>query len=222
MGSLKGKKNFFSPSMVIYILSITSGGMDVVSFLKFHFVFTSAMTGNIALLGLSIGGGELLLSTHSLSALLGFFLGVYIGSIYFWRKSTASFLLFCEAIILASYSVIWLCYGLHINGFIVYILIILSSVSMGLQSVAARLINIAGIPSVVFTNTITSIIIKAYECMKEGSSYSGELPRQLVALLSYTAGAITFSWLIYSMLSVAVVLPALIIMVASVMMRNIS
>jgi hypothetical protein len=41
-------------------LSLASGCTDVLSFLKLGNLFTSAMTGNSALLAVAIGGGQLL------------------------------------------------------------------------------------------------------------------------------------------------------------------
>lgn len=187
----------------------------MVSFLKFHLVFTSAMTGNIALLGLSLGKGELSSATHSITALIGFLLGAYTGSILMERRVLVSLILAAEAGILLIYAGLWLSVGINCGGVVLYILIVLSSLSMGLQSIAARLINIAGIPSVVFTNTITSIIIQVYECIRKKTAISTTLMHQLAALFSYLAGAIVFSWLLYNVPAAAAVLPVMIIGMAA-------
>jgi uncharacterized membrane protein YoaK (UPF0700 family) len=51
-------------------LSLASGCTDVLSFLKLGDLFTSAMTGNIALLAISIGrGGVLAASQHLVTAI---------------------------------------------------------------------------------------------------------------------------------------------------------
>ncbi|WP_254892651.1 DUF1275 family protein, partial [Acidithiobacillus thiooxidans] len=66
----------------MHLLSATSGGADIVAFLKFHMVFTSAMTGNLALFGIAVGQGRLLSATHSLAALLDFIVGIALGSMW--------------------------------------------------------------------------------------------------------------------------------------------
>jgi len=190
--------------------------MDVVAFVKFHLVFTSAMTGNIALLGISIGNGEFLLSTHSLAALFGFLTGAYIGSMLIRLQKNLSLILIVEVIILVIYAFLWINIGFISSGIYLYIFIILSSGSMGLQSVAARLINVASIPSVVFTNTITSIVIQVYEYIRVKDKLPIAALRQIYALLSYIFGATIFSWLLYSAPDAAVMLPSLIIIIIAV------
>ena len=61
-------------------LSLASGCTDVLSFLELGNLFASAMTGNTALLAVAIGSGELLAASRSLTALVGFGLGVALAT----------------------------------------------------------------------------------------------------------------------------------------------
>jgi uncharacterized membrane protein YoaK (UPF0700 family) len=61
-------------------LTLGSGVTDVAAFLTLGDVFTSAMTGNTALLGIALSQGRILSATHSFSALLGFAVGASLGA----------------------------------------------------------------------------------------------------------------------------------------------
>ncbi|CAG4910809.1 unnamed protein product [Acidocella sp. C78] len=54
--------------LTLAALAFVSGSADIFAFLKFHDVFTSAMTGNTALLGLALGQGHILAAQRSLAA----------------------------------------------------------------------------------------------------------------------------------------------------------
>src|SRR6266700_1625349 len=67
-------------------LAMASGVTDVTTFLSLGDVFTSAMTGNTALLGIALSQSQIVSATHSLSALLGFALGAALGAAINFRK----------------------------------------------------------------------------------------------------------------------------------------
>jgi uncharacterized membrane protein YoaK (UPF0700 family) len=54
------------------------------------------------------------------------------------------------------------------------VLILLSAAGMGIQSVAARRINLPGIPTVVFTSTLTSIVMAATETILRRAAFPFE------------------------------------------------
>jgi uncharacterized membrane protein YoaK (UPF0700 family) len=57
-------------------LSVAAGGTDVLTFLDLGDLFTSAMTGNVALLAIAIGRGEVPAASRSFTALVAFAVGV--------------------------------------------------------------------------------------------------------------------------------------------------
>ncbi len=67
--------------LVLTALAIASGVTDVATFVALGNVFTSAMTGNMALLGVALSQGRILPAVHSLLALLGFTAGVTLGAV---------------------------------------------------------------------------------------------------------------------------------------------
>ncbi len=198
----------------MHLLSATSGGADIVAFLKFHMVFTSAMTGNLALFGIAVGQGHLLSATHSLAALLGFIVGIMLATLWKEHPHALRVVLGLEVTFLAAYALLWVFWGFPPEGVVLYVLIIFSALSMGLQSVAARLINVAGVPSVVFTNTLTSITITLVESLRKKRPLPFAWRQQLAALFAYLIGAIIFAFFLFQMPALAMVLPACLVSIA--------
>ena len=66
---------------LLFMLTVSSGAVDAVSFLAMGRVFTAFMTGNIAFLGLRIAGNP---DTPSIAAILapmaGFAVGIYLAT----------------------------------------------------------------------------------------------------------------------------------------------
>jgi uncharacterized membrane protein YoaK (UPF0700 family) len=72
----------------------------------------------------------------------------------------------------------------------VYGLILLSAAGMGIQSAAARRMNIPGISTVAFTNTLTSIVITATEAVLRRRAFPFEGIRQLAVFSAYLVGTL--------------------------------
>jgi uncharacterized membrane protein YoaK (UPF0700 family) len=123
-------------------------------------------------------------------------------------------LLCMEAVFLGIYAVTWMIVGFPDNGALLYVLILASALSMGLQSVAARLINVAGVPSVVFTNTLTSIVITLVENLRKKRPLPFAWRQQLAALLAYLTGAILFAFFLIQMPVLAMILPVFLVVIA--------
>src|SRR5207248_2781010 len=129
---------------------------DVTAFLKLGNVFTSAMTGNTALLGIAIAHGSMLAASQSLSALLGFILGAATATAICDRRgdkiampSVLRPLLLLETLCLGGFAATWTVVGHLVEDAFLYGLIISSAAGMGIQSVAARKINSPGISTIV-------------------------------------------------------------------------
>ena len=202
------------PDRSMHLLSATSGAADIVAFLKLNMVFTSAMTGNLALFGIAVGQGRLLSATHSLTALLGFISGVAIAALWQERPFGLRWILGLEVVFLALYALCWLRWGFPPGGIPLYALILFSAMSMGMQSVAARLIDVAGVPSVVFTNTLTSIVLVFIQSIHKHRPLPFALHQQMAALLAYLGGAVVFAFLLMIRPVLAMTLPAILVALA--------
>src|SRR5437868_4958163 len=129
--------------LALTALALGSGVTDVASFLMLGDVFTSAMTGNAALLGIALGQGRILSATHSFSALLGFTLGASAAAAMYLRRRPhrpASVgvirpLLLTEIFCLGVFAVILTFVGRPAESIALYALILLSAIGMGIQGV---------------------------------------------------------------------------------------
>jgi uncharacterized membrane protein YoaK (UPF0700 family) len=186
--------NLTPSDRIIGALAFAAGTSDVFAFLKFHDVFTSAMTGNMALLGIALGQGHLLEAARSLAALIGFTVGSAVATLLHDTVATEAGrlqrLILLEAICLAGVAVLWAVLAHPVYGAPLFALIVLGAGAMGIQSVAARAIDLPGIPTVVFTTTLTMIMMGLIRAVAPASG--GVKPitwRQIGAMSAYLVGA---------------------------------
>jgi uncharacterized membrane protein YoaK (UPF0700 family) len=147
-------------------LSLASGCTDVLSFLKLRDLFASAMTGNAALLAIAVARGQMLPASRSLTALVGFMLGASLATLMhvFGRGRRDAphrlrALLLLETVLLGGCAALWSVSPNPIRGEILYLVIALFAVSMGVQGVAARHVDVSGISTVVFTSVLISMVM---------------------------------------------------------------
>ena len=120
--------------------------------------------GNTALLGLALGQGNLVAASRPLVAFAGFLTAASAAAagVDLWLDGCPvsradRWLLAVEACLLAMFAVAWQFSDRPISGVGLYGLIVLASSAMGIQSLAARLVDRPGITTVVFTSTLTAI-----------------------------------------------------------------
>jgi uncharacterized membrane protein YoaK (UPF0700 family) len=193
-------------TMLLAALALASATTDVLGFLAFGGVFTSAMTGNAALLGMDLGQGKSIAASRSLVALIGFLAGVAaataLGGSH--RRGAVSTALWFEAACLAAFTGAWF---LASTPGLVYALIMLSGCGMGAQAVAARWINLPAIPTVVFTSSLTSIVMAATRSVMRRRRLPIAARRQIGVFCTYLAGAVAAGGLALWNLTAVVLLP---------------
>jgi uncharacterized membrane protein YoaK (UPF0700 family) len=187
-------------------LSFASGCTDVLTFLKLGNVFTSAMTGNTALLAIEIGRSDMAGASRALMALLAFTLGVALAA----RISTArqgragahrAFrqLLLLELIFLTACVLLWSASPDPVRGAAVYGIILLSAISMGIQALAAGSIH-SGINTIVFTSVLVRAVASIAGALSRPSEASPSLASvrpDLGTFAAYVCGALlasTLAW----------------------------
>ncbi|MBP2704225.1 DUF1275 domain-containing protein [Microbispora sp. RL4-1S] len=190
-------------------LAAAAGAMNAISFVGLGGVFTSVMTGNLVLLGLSVARLDPLLAAHAGGALAGFAVGVLatrraMGAVTAgqpeWRGRTAM-VLAGELALLTAMLAAWSFAGGRPSAAERFTLGALASVAMGLQSGAARSFGISGLSTTFFTGTLTGVL----------STPNGGRRMRLhsVALLSaLTVGAAGGGCLAVRVVPVAPALPA--------------
>jgi uncharacterized membrane protein YoaK (UPF0700 family) len=187
------------------LLALASGSTDVMAFLMLGNVFTSAMTGNMALLAIAIGRGHLIEALLSFLALIGFVCGVAVATmIYNPGKGPARLvvrpLLFLEITCLAAFAAGWYMVDRSLDSIGLYILILLSATAMGIQGVIARHINAPGINTIVFTSTLVTIVMSVAGAVARPSLHPPirlNTVRQVGIFLAYGLGGLLAASLIW-------------------------
>lgn len=152
-------------SGAILVLVGIAGYFDAISYLGLGHVFTANMTGNTALLALSIGQRDLSAVLRYLCALGGFCLGILIGALLVGqappgegrtralrRAGTG------EGILLLTFAVLWLANGTKPTGNLVLVLLGLASMAMGFQSVVVRGFGFPGIGTTALTSPMATLM----------------------------------------------------------------
>ncbi|WP_144503254.1 YoaK family protein [Bacillus pumilus] len=147
-------------NIALIFLCLSAGIVDVIGYLSLGHVFTANMTGNIVLLGIAAGSSLQLTALHSITALSGFVLGVLLAVVIggkhektFWPKAVTRIFII-EVIILLLFALMTI--FPYTQG-AYFMLIILLSMAMGLQTAAARKLNVAGISTTVLTSTLANL-----------------------------------------------------------------
>jgi len=196
---------------VLGLTSFAAGTVDVISFAMLGGVLTSAMTGNIALLGLYIGQGAVEAALGSVVALIAFIIGA-AAAVWAARRrpqlSALRRLLTVELVLLVVGTVLWLATGHPDKGYYGDCVIALFAIAMGVQIIAGRQLNLSGIPTVVCTSTLTNIIIGMMDVFARREwKMPPDAVRQCVALVLYFAGALAAGICVYAGTRVTMALP---------------
>jgi uncharacterized membrane protein YoaK (UPF0700 family) len=192
-----------SPSdLGLALLALASGSTDVMAFLTLGNIFTSAMTGNMALLSIAVGQGRLISALLSFLALIGFVFGVVVATtIYDPVKSSARAVLrplvTLEIACLAGFAVAWYVVDRSLESTGLDALILLSATAMGIQGVIARHINAPGINTIVFTSTLVAIVMSVTGALARPSlPIRIRTARQIGVFLAYGLGGLLAAILI--------------------------
>jgi uncharacterized membrane protein YoaK (UPF0700 family) len=197
------------------LLAIGAGSMDALGFFALGGALPSAMTGNTALLGLALGQGRFAAAAPPLAAGIGFALGAALATALLQRffaglpaHQAAGRLLAVEAVLLVGFLLLWLLGGGPASGAGLYVLILLGAGGMGVQSVAAREDDRPGITTVVFTSTLTAIVIALTKALLTKPHRLGfAAKRQLFVYLGYALGAIAGGILTWSGIEAMAMIP---------------
>ena len=172
-------------------LTIVTGMVDALSFLRLGEVFVANMTGNIVLLGFDVAGVEGFSAPVHLTALAAFMLGAAAGG----RLGAAldhhrGRLVAVVAAAKCGFACTAICISLLMAppdapGFR-YALIGLLATSMGLQNAAVRRLRIPDLTTTVLTGTITAL---ASDLPVAGANKGQLMRRALSALLLFIGAA---------------------------------
>jgi uncharacterized membrane protein YoaK (UPF0700 family) len=211
---------YFAPTdFGLGLLALASGSTDVMSFLMLGNTFTSAMTGNTALLAIAIGQGQLVSALLSFLALAGFVFGVAVATtIYNPSKGTVLRPLFLlEVACLACFVAAWYFVDRKAQGVGLDALILLSATAMGTQAVVARHINAPGINTIVFTSTLVSIVMSVTGALARPSLHppvGRNTLRQIEIFLAYGLGGLAAAFVAWRQIPVIHWIPFIAVLAA--------
>jgi uncharacterized membrane protein YoaK (UPF0700 family) len=174
-------------------LTVASGAVDAISYFGLDKTFSAFMTGNMVFLGFGIANlrGPAVVAT--ICALSTFAAGAYVGLRIValrpresgWWPRRMSVLLTLVSIAEAGFVVVWWATTGHPSRGVTEILIALFSVAMGIQTAAARSLDVQG----VFTTAGTFTLV-AFAGTLAGTSTSAERPRLAGVLVGLVAGVV--------------------------------
>lgn len=148
------------------ILTTVTGCADATGFLALGNAFSSVMTGNMVLLGLSAGTADASLAITSGSAIASYAVGVLVGSRSAGTKATGDPVwpaavtrtLLIELLVMSVFGVFWeLTLGGRTPGQQLALLLI-AAAAMGIQSSAIERFGVSGLSSTYLTGTLTRVI----------------------------------------------------------------
>lgn len=180
----------------LLFLSAASGATDVIAFVLLGHVFTSAMTGNTALLGLALGTRDAAAAGRSAFALAGFLCGIVAATWLHPHRAARSLrpLFLVEMVLVAGFAFAWPAFAAD-GAAATHALIFLSALAMGMQGLTAREASRFGMTTIVFTSALLRIaetaarrILRRAEVVKERRHAA----REFSAYLAY-AGAAAFA-----------------------------
>lgn len=175
---------------LVVTLALTTGAVDAVTYERLGRVFSSVITGNLALLGIAVGRHEGSLALNGGLALFGYGLGVLVGRAVVgeapkdrrvWPvRSTVA--LIAELAVLGAFSAVWLTTSGNPAGVIRLTLISVAASAMGMQSSAVR--QVGQMSSTYLTSTLTGMM-EALAILR----WPSDAKRRIGVLLALIVGA---------------------------------
>ncbi|MEU2614095.1 YoaK family protein [Micromonospora sp. NPDC007271] len=151
---------------LVVVLTFLTGSADAVGFLALGGAFSSVMTGNMVLLGLSAGSGHAELALTSGCAIVSFIIGVLAGARLagsarpddpVWPRQVTRALVL-ELLVFVVFLVVWVVNLPHPSAQLDLALLMLSATALGIQSSAVQRFGVPGLSSTYLTGTLTSLI----------------------------------------------------------------
>lgn len=150
--------------VLLIVLTLTTGTLDAVTFVRLGKVFSSVITGNLALLGIAAGQQSGSLALNAGLSLAGYAVGVAVASLIAgtpeqgqptWPPHVTRALA-AETAVLAAFSGEWLADGADPAGASRIALLILAGAAMGMQSATIR--RLGQMSTTYLTSTLTAMI----------------------------------------------------------------
>jgi len=205
--------------VLVVILTLCTGALDAVCFLRLGRVFSSVITGNLALLGIAVGEKNGGLAANGGLTLAGYAAGVVLGTLFagtaergqpVWPRRV-SVTLVVELGILVVFSAGWLVWSSHRGTATRMVLLVLAAAAMGVQTAAVR--RLGQMSTTYLTSTLTGLFaaLATWRMPDEWQRSVGVIVALVVgAIFGSLAATLAPSWL-----PAAVLVPQVCVLIGS-------
>ena len=153
---------------LVVALAVVSGATDAIGLLALGGAFTSVMTGNMVLLGVSISQGNGGRAVSSAGAILAFIAGAALGARVagtpregdrLWPRAVTVGLL-VELCFVAAYAAGWEATGGAPGPGVAFALLMATAIALGVQSSTVQRFGVSGLSTTYMTGTLTTVVIR--------------------------------------------------------------
>lgn len=167
-------------TVIAVLLTFASGASDVTSFTRLGNVFTSVMTGNITVFGLSLARGSVALAMHTALAVAGYVTGVAAGTLISRCRAARApgkpaaepagenwpahmtLTLAAELTLLTGVLIGWEVTGSRPAGPAQYVILAIAACAMGIQSAAVVQLGLGSVSTTYLTGTLTGLVSEIF------------------------------------------------------------
>ena len=148
--------------MLLIVLTVVTGLVDAVSYLKLGHVFVANMTGNVLFLGFAVADASQFSVVVSLVAMGSFMSGAVAGgrlgsSSGQHRGRLLALASYVQVLVVGTALVVSLAASDASGGAFTYALVVLLGLAMGLQNATARRLGVPDLTTTVLTLTVTGL-----------------------------------------------------------------
>lgn len=153
---------------LVVVLAVVSGATDAIGLLALGGAFTSVMTGNLVILGVSASTADGALAIASGGAIVTFCLGAWAGARLagaardgdaVWPRPVTLGLA-VELVLLTGYAAGWWITGGEPGSVLTQVLLFTMSCALGIQSSTVQRFGVPGLSTTYLTGTLTTVVMK--------------------------------------------------------------
>jgi uncharacterized membrane protein YoaK (UPF0700 family) len=177
---------------LVVVLAVVSGATDAIGLVALGGAFTSVMTGNLVILGVSASTADGALAIASGGAIVAFCIGVWLGARLaggarpgdrVWPQAV-SLGLAVELVLLTGYAIGWWISGGEPGTVLTQVLLFTMAGALGIQSSTVQRFGVNGLSTTYLTGTLTTVVMKL-----AGGKGLREVAGSLQILLGLIVGA---------------------------------
>ncbi len=177
--------------LLLVVLTVVTGLVDAVSYLKLGHVFVANMTGNVLFLGFAAADAAQFSVAVSLAAIGSFLLGALAAgrlgsSTGEHRGRFLALATYAQVSVVGAAFAVSLASSAASSGILTYALVAFLAFAMGLQNAAARRLGVPDLTTTVLTQTITGLAADSHFA----GGANPNIGRRLLAIAAMLLGAL--------------------------------